>query len=124
MKHGSVVAVALMLAACSPPAAQAPAADTSVVETAAPAAQASEIPLTREFLVGAWGDNGDCNAVSKFNADGTYEIGGAPGTWMLEGDVITMQGAGGTFQVRAQVLNQNQVLIGNPDGSVGISQRC
>ncbi|HVK79133.1 MAG TPA: hypothetical protein VM915_00840, partial [Verrucomicrobiae bacterium] len=86
--------------------------------------QAGAVALTREFLVGRWGDNGDCNAVSAFNADGTYEIGGAAGTWTLEGDIITMTGAAGSFQVRAQALNENQLLIGNPDGSIGLSQRC
>lgn len=125
MKRLSVVAAALVIAACSP-AAEAPAAP----QAAAPGAsapvgeQAGAIPLTREFLVGRWGDNGDCNAAVVFNADGTYQIGGAPGRWTLAGDIITMSGAAGSFPLRAQVLNQNQILIGNPDGSVGISQRC
>lgn len=113
-----------LIAACSP-AAEAPAAPEVALEAAAPVAeQAGATTLTREFLVGAWGDNGDCGAPIRFNADGTYAINGAPGQWTLEGDIITMSGAGGTFQLRAQVLNDHQILIGNPNGSIGLSQRC
>lgn len=116
----AVAAIALFVAACSP-AAEAPAAP----EAAAPVAeQAGAVTLTREFLVGAWGDNGDCSAPITFNADGTYSINGAPGTWTLEGDIITMSGAGGAFQLRAEALNDHQILIGNPNGSIGLSQRC
>lgn len=121
MKRLSVAVVATLLAACSPPAAE----TQTAPQAAAPVAeQAGAVTLTRDFLVGSWGDNGDCTAVSTFNADGTYEIGGATGTWALEGDIITMSGAGGTFQLRAEALNDHQILIGNPNGSIGLSQRC
>lgn len=77
------------------------------------------------MLVGRWGDNGDCTKDITFAEDGTYRsyTGGA-GTWSLTGDVMTMAGPGGAFQVRVSILNGNQLLIGNPDGTIGISQRC
>lgn len=119
--HVIRAAVALLvLAACSPPAA------TTAAEPAAAEAQsgAGEAP-TPAMLVGRWGDNGDCTKDIVFNEDGTYSsYTGGGGTWSLAGDVMTMSGAGGTFQVRVSILNGNQLLIGNPDGTIGISQRC
>jgi hypothetical protein len=37
---------------------------------------------------------------------------------------MSMTGANGTFQVRVSIINQNTLMIGNPDGSIGTSQRC
>lgn len=77
------------------------------------------------MLVGRWGDNGDCTKDIVFNADGTFHsYTGGEGTWTLEGDTMSMTGAGGTSQVRVAIANQNTLLIGNPDGSFGTSQRC
>jgi hypothetical protein len=77
------------------------------------------------MLVGRWGDNGNCEQDIVFNADGTYtSYTGGGGTWSLSGDIMTMAGPAGAFQVRVSILNGNQLLIGNPDGTIGISQRC
>jgi hypothetical protein len=77
------------------------------------------------MLVGRWGDNGDCTKDIVFNADGTFHsYTGGEGAWTLEGDTMSMTGAGGTSQVRVAIANQNTLLIGNPDGSFGTSQRC
>lgn len=113
-------AALLVLAACSPPP-----ATTAAEPTAAEApAQAGNAP-TPEMLVGRWGDNGDCTKDITFAEDGTFRsYTGGSGTWSLAGDVMTMSGAAGTFQVRVSILNGNQLLIGNPDGTIGISQRC
>jgi hypothetical protein len=119
MKRLSVGIAALLIGACSPPVAQAPAAPEAVSTD-----QVNAVALTEEFLVGAWGDNGDCSAPITFNADGTFQNAGGVGRWSLEGDIITMQGQGGAFQLRAEALNQNQILIGNPNGAIGLSQRC
>jgi hypothetical protein len=137
-------AVALLAAACSPPAAQAPPqteaqaqtqADTAAPTAApdpkaedgkpnAPAAQAASAP-TPAMLVGRWGDNGDCTKDIVFAGDGTFRsYTGGEGRWSLNGDRMTMSGSGGVFEVRVQIVNSNVLLIQNADGSIGTSQRC
>jgi hypothetical protein len=121
MRVIGIIAAFAFAAACTPAPAGAPAAQQAAT-TAAP--QAGEAP-TPEMLVGRWGDNGDCTKDITFNADGTFtSYTGGAGTWSLSGDVMTMTGAGGAFQVNVSILNGNQLLIGNPDGTIGISQRC
>jgi hypothetical protein len=124
------IAVAfLLVAACSPAPpdtteAQAPAAAQTDTGKPAGAAQAGAAPTPAQ-LVGRWGDNGDCSKDIVYNADGTFRsYTGGSGNWSLDGDILTMSGAAGTFQVRVSILNGNQMLIGNPDGTIGISQRC
>ena len=81
--------------------------------------------VTPALLVGRWGDNGDCSKDVVFNANGTFaSYTGGNGTWTLSGDIVSMTGAEGTFQVRVAIVNQNTLMIGNPDGSYGMSQRC
>lgn len=124
------------LAACGQQTAaqtQAPAPATAQVQSGKPdggstpaaAAQPAAGGVTAAALVGRWGDNGDCTKDIFFRDDGTFaSYTGGTGNWALNGDIITMSGAGGTFTLRIQSLNDHQLLIGNPDGSVGISQRC
>jgi hypothetical protein len=119
-------AAALALAACgqttaptAEPTAEAPTVDPHAMPV--PSAD----PVTAEFLIGTWGDNGDCNSAVTFNADGTLRMqDGAPGTWTLEGDRLTMSGANGAFAVDITKGNDNQLFVGQPDGGFGISQRC
>ena len=81
--------------------------------------------MTAEFLVGMWGDNGDCTSTITFNADGSFRMAdGATGTWTLVGDRVTMSGERGDFAVQVAKGNDRQLFIGQPDGSFGISQRC
>jgi len=117
---------ALTLAACSPPAATTPEAPAQGVELPTPEEQlAGSEAVTAEFLVGSWGDNGDCNSTITYNADGAFRMAdGSTGTWTLEGDRLTMSGANGDFGVRVAKGNDHQLLIGQPDGGFGISQRC
>lgn len=123
------IATLLLASACSQPAAEAPAAPPAPASAEAKpgdaaAPQAGEAP-TAQMLVGRWGDNGDCSKDIVFNADGTFRsYTGGGGSWSLNGDVMTMSGQGGVFQVRVSILNGNQLLIGNPDGTIGVSQRC
>ena len=125
-----IAAAILFVAACSPAPAgtsesQAP-VETAQADTGKPAgaAQAGEAPTPAQ-VVGRWGDNGDCTKDIVFNADGTFRsYTGGSGTWSLDGDVMTMTSTGGTFQVRTTILNGNQLLVGSPDGTIGISQRC
>jgi hypothetical protein len=127
----AAAAAILLTAACAP----APADNADAQAPQAAQADASGKPeggpqqageaLTPAQLVGRWGDNGDCSKDIVFNADGTFRsYTGGSGNWSLNGDVMTMSGAAGTFQVRVSILNGNQLLIGNPDGTIGISQRC
>lgn len=120
--RSTVFAAALVLVACTPAPAATDAAQSAQAENATH--QSGDAP-TPAMLVGRWGDNGDCTKDIIFSADGTFRsYTGGSGTWSLNGDVMTMSGAAGTFQVRVSILNGNQLLIGNADGSIGISQRC
>lgn len=119
-------AAALALAACGQT--TAPTAETTaeapVVDPHAPPVPSTD-PVTAEFLVGMWGDNGDCTSTITFNADGSFRMAdGATGTWTLVGDRVTMSGERGDFAVQVAKGNDRQLFIGQPDGSFGISQRC
>lgn len=113
-------AAALALAACGQPA--------SAPSVAAPAAEqppTDPAAVTAAFLIGTWGDNGDCSTTITYNADGSFRMAdGATGRWALEGDRVTMSGERGDFSVQVAKGNENQLMIGQPDGSFGISQRC
>ena len=92
-----------------------------------PAAAATAAPgqVTREFLVGRWTDNNDCNNTITFATDGTFTVpGGASGVWALDGDRLTFQGAGGTRSARVQAPDANTLLLLQDDGSIGRSTRC
>jgi len=120
------VAAALTLAACGQTAA--PTAETTAeapaIDPYAPPVPSVD-PVTAEFLVGTWGDNGDCNTAVTFNADGSFRMqDGSTGTWTLVGNRVTMSGARGDFGVQVAKGNESQLFIGQPDGSFGISQRC
>lgn len=126
----TTVIILAMLAACSQPAAQhtqapvADAADKPDAQTQGGPPQTGETP-TRAQLVGRWGDNGDCNFATVLNGDGSYTMpDGSAGRWSLDGDRMTMTGAAGAFTVQVSILNETQLLIGNPNGSIGLSQRC
>ncbi len=121
----SLVVLALVLGACDQPEiATAPSAQSADAKPAVDAEPAAN-GVSPALLVGRWGDNGDCTKDIVFNGDGTFRSHtGGVGTWSLDNDVMTMSGAGGAFQVRVQILNGQQLLIQNPDGSFGTSQRC
>jgi hypothetical protein len=118
------------LAACGQQTSQTPtpapaAAQTGKPDVGSAPAAAPSSGITAAALIGRWGDNGDCTKDIVFDANGTFRsYTGGSGTWSLNGDIITMSGSGGTFTLRVQSLNDQQLLIGNPDGSIGISQRC
>ena len=93
---------------------------------AAPVAAQRAPPLTPAFLVGRWGDNGDCARFVIFRGDGTFRShAGGEGSWRLVRDRLTMTSRGGRPAVlRATVLAQTRISIVNPDGTRGVSQRC
>jgi len=130
------------LAACSPPqantssntAAKPGEAETAQTDTAQPVADTSKPGdgggaqaslITPQFLLGRWGDNGDCTKDIVFNPDGSYTAyTGGSGRWQINGDSIVMSGAGGTFSLQMQLIDQDHLRLRNPDGSIGTSQRC
>jgi hypothetical protein len=152
MKQIIITCVALVLAACGQGPAPSTQAQTAKPETTSAAAPAtpptptaleptapatspsatSEKPpgsegpqLTAAMIVGRWGDNGDCTKDILINADGTFRsYTGGGGTWSLNGDRLRMTGANGTGEVRVSIINTSTLVITNPDGSVGTSQRC
>ena len=82
--------------------------------------------LSVDFLIGSWGDNGDCKAPVILNGDGTFVMAatGAQGQWQLNENRLIMAGQGGIFELRLTFMDQSTLQITNPDNSVGYSQRC
>jgi hypothetical protein len=129
-----VFVAALTLAACMPqaPQQQSPQGSaTTTTQTAPPSKPGADVAvettpiLDREFLVGRWGDNGDCRQDVTLNADGSFtSYTGGAGQWSLNGGTMSMAGKQSTQQVQIEVIDQDHVRITNPDGSVGTSQRC
>lgn len=117
MKHlrSLVAAGALLLAASEPLLAQ-----------GKPAAVPADRPVTAAQLVGRWGDNGDCTKDVIFRSDGTFSsYTGGGGRWSLNsGGRLLLSGPGGDFPLIVRWGGPNQLIITNPDGSVGTSQRC
>lgn len=89
------------------------------------AAGAAAVTIRPARLLGRWGDNGDCAKYVIFRGDGTYRsYNGGEGSWRLAGERLTMAGANGTFVLIVRLIDGNRLRITNPDGSIGISQRC
>jgi hypothetical protein len=90
----------------------------------APTARAATL-LTPARLVGRWGDNGDCSKDVIFRGDGTFRsYTGGEGSWRLAGERLTMTGESGATVLIVRLIATNRIRIVNPDGSIGISQRC
>lgn len=90
--------------------------------SAAPAAGSAQ--LSRQYLIGRWTDNGDCNNTITFAADGSFTVpGGGSGLWVLDGDQLTFQGSS-TRTARVQATDANTIMLTHPDGSIGRSTRC
>ena len=91
-----------------------------------PGAPAETSPiLDRDFLVGRWGDNGDCTKDVVLSPDGSFRsYTGGEGQWSIGGTTLRMEGKQSTQEVEIELVDQDTVRITNPDGSVGTSQRC
>jgi len=88
------LAAALLLAGCgekqdaaAPAKAEADAAASPAAAAAAPAAGGAP---TKEFMVGKWGEDGECELAIDFKADGTMV--GPVDKWELEDGKLTMVG--------------------------------
>ena len=92
----------LLLAACgsaddaekaagAAPEAAAPAEAPAAAEAAAPAGPAvAGAKPTKEFMVGKWGEDGDCTLAIDFKADGTMD--GPVDKWNIEDGKLEMVG--------------------------------
>ena len=81
--------------------------------------------INAELLTGSWTDNGDCDMAVDIFTDGTFTSwNGGNGNWVLNGNVLTMSGPGGSFTLRLQQVDSDTLVVTNPDGSVGRSTRC
>ncbi len=86
---------------------------------------AADGKVTRAFLLGHWTDDDDCSNTIEFHADGTFTVpGGGSGLWLLEGDLLTFQGAAGSRSARVRAPDKDTVVLLHTDGSVGRSTRC
>ena len=86
---------------------------------------AAPVTISPTRLLGRWGDNGDCSKLVIFRGDGTFRsYNGGEGTWRLAGERLTMTGENGSFVLIVRMIDRNRIRITNPDGSIGISQRC
>ena len=137
-----VFVVALTLAGCMPQAPQQQQSQQqgSATTTAAPSAPPSkpgpDAPVTatpvtatpgidRQFMIGRWGDTGDCTKDIVINTDGSFtSYTGGEGQWSLSGNTLRLEGKNGAYDLRLDRINQDTLRITNPDGSVGTSQRC
>ena len=95
MNHRILLAAtaAFALSACSETKTADDAAKTAEAAPAA-AAAAGAPPVgtapTKEFMVGSWGTDGDCELAIGFKADGSMD--GPFDGWKLDGNVLTMIG--------------------------------
>lgn len=126
MKVHAMLAISagLVLAACGGPAAndstaagdnaaEANGAEPATVEAGPAATATAGAAPTREFVVGRWGDDGDCTLAIDFRADGTTD--GPFGNWTLDGDRLSM--ADNPQAMTVSVIDQNTMesrLDGGP----------
>lgn len=93
--------------------------DAAIVPTS------SSDPIDPRALVGRWGDFGSCAQPIDMRADGSFTTAdGGRGNWTLNGDSLRLNGPGGNIDLRLQSVTPSQIILVNPDGSVGRSQRC
>jgi hypothetical protein len=97
-----------------------PGPNAAVVTTPAPTPV-----IDRQFMIGRWGDNGDCTKDIVINADGSFtSYSGGEGQWSLNRTTLRLEGKNGAYDLQLALISQDALRITNPDGSVGTSQRC
>ena len=100
-------------------------AGTGGKDPSAGATPAGASAIDPQLLVGRWTDDGDCKRDIEFRPDGTFlSYTGGEGSWALSGDVLTLSGANGSFELRLQSLDDDTMTTLNAQGAVGRSTRC
>lgn len=100
-------------------------AGTGGKDPSAGATPAGAGAIDPQLLVGRWTDDGDCKRDIEFRPDGTFRsYTGGEGSWELSGDVLTLTGVNGSFELRLQSLDPDTMMTVNPQGQQGRSTRC
>ncbi|HEX8526855.1 TIR domain-containing protein [Allosphingosinicella sp.] len=80
------------------------------------------LALTPDYLIGRWGDNGDCSVVLAFGSDGTVHTpDNAQGRWSVSGDTLTVEGPAGASSVRIEIIDRDRFRL---VGEEGETVRC
>jgi hypothetical protein len=108
--------------------ASANASTTNNSAAAAPAAApaGAGAPVDRTFLVGSWGNGGDCSRTLSFNADGTVTNSSDPevARWTLEGETLTVTPPNQPPQPGKAVRGGDNLMLTSPDGQAATLTRC
>ena len=110
-----------ILALAAMPAAAAPAQPGKTGAESAPLADA--VSLSRQFMIGTWTDDGDCDHAVEFLGDGRYFAGGSGGIWQLDGHELTLT-SDNILVIQVVPLDEDTIGVIGADGSVGESTRC
>ncbi|HEV2865720.1 MAG TPA: hypothetical protein VGX37_04340 [Allosphingosinicella sp.] len=85
----------------------------------------SQASIDPSALVGRWSDDAECKQEIELRSDGTFRsFTGGEGNWALSGDVLTLTGPNGAFQLRLQSATPEALTTINDQGQVGRSIRC
>ncbi|WP_293305366.1 hypothetical protein [Mycolicibacterium sp.] len=115
IRFAGVIAVASALAACGVQGR--PAAGTAVP---APGPSKGDTP-TRDFVIGKWGTNGNCESSLDLRADGTTD--GPVGDWTYSDGVIGFTDVP-ELRVTVTVIDDESMDSTNADGDKAIMTRC
>jgi hypothetical protein len=86
--------------------------------------QPAATAIDSEFMIGRWTDDGNCADAVEFAADGVFRTPeGTIGSWLLEGDRLTVSGTS-TLTMRIVPVDDDTINVINPDGGQGRSTRC
>jgi len=113
---GNTAAAAENATAGANEAAPAPATENATAPTIA----AAGTDPTRDYVVGKWGEDGDCTLAIEFRADGTTD--GPFGNWNLEGNRLTM--ADNPQAMTVTVIDQGSMSSVGADGRTRRLTRC
>ena len=122
-------AALLLLAGCGGDSAEtANGADSVGAGSAAPSASAAGSPVTREALIGTWGQS-NCTNTMSFAADGTATSSSAEqanNRWSLDGSTIVITSPGEDEIRMPATLNNGELHIsgGGGEGQSTVLTRC
>lgn len=124
----AVLAAALALTACGAqpkPVAEASPSSTPLATTEAAAGPAPALPAgekpNRDFVIGKWGTDGDCELAVDLRADGSSD--GPFGDWSYSDGVITFADAP-DLKVAVTVVDDATMESTNGEGKTSTMTRC